>query len=139
MLRLLKYLKPYTSYILISIALLFLQANADLALPDYMSKIVNIGIQQGGVENAVPVAIRKSEMDRLGIFMSPEEKALVLGNYTLSDKNSVDYTALVEKYPVIASESVYIRTEINQAAIDELKSSHGESSSCCLQHGKDSC
>ncbi|HEX7540567.1 MAG TPA: hypothetical protein VF352_00435, partial [Anaerolineales bacterium] len=63
MLRLLKYLKPYTLLILFAIALLFVQANADLALPDYMSKIVNVGIQQGGVENAVPVAVRQTEMN----------------------------------------------------------------------------
>ena len=77
MLRLLQYLKPYLIVILLTIILLFVQANADLALPDYLSKIVNNGIQQGGVENAVPVAIRQSEMDRLLIFISAEEKALI--------------------------------------------------------------
>ncbi len=54
MLRLVKYLKPYLLLILIAIALLFVQANADLALPDYMSKIVNYGIQQGGVVECRP-------------------------------------------------------------------------------------
>ena len=65
MLRLAKYLKPYVLLILMAVVLLFVQANADLALPDYMSNIVNYGIQQGGVVNAVPVAIRQSEMNRL--------------------------------------------------------------------------
>ena len=61
MLRLLKYLKPYLLLILIAIGLLlFVQANSDLALPDYMSKIVNNGIQQNGIESAVPTAIRQS-------------------------------------------------------------------------------
>ena len=120
MLRLLKYLKPYTVLILLSIALLFVQANADLALPDYMSRIVNNGIQQGGIENAVPVAIRKSKMDRLVLFMSPEEKLLVFGSYTLSDTNSLNFPALLEQYPAIASEPIYIRNEISQATIDEL-------------------
>ena len=63
MVRLVKYLKPYTLLIVLAIALLFVQANADLALPDYMSNIVDIGIQQGGVANTVPVAIRQTEMD----------------------------------------------------------------------------
>ncbi|NOQ40052.1 MAG: hypothetical protein GQ562_07010, partial [Anaerolineales bacterium] len=67
--RLSKYLKPYALMILLSITLLFVQANADLALPDYLSRIVNNGIQQNGVENAVPVAIRQSEMEKLLIFM----------------------------------------------------------------------
>ncbi len=99
MLRLARYLKPYIFLILLTIALLFVQANADLALPDYMSKIVNNGIQQGGVENAVPAAIRQSEMDKLVIFMSADNKALVLGDYTLVDKNSSDYDKYVAKYP----------------------------------------
>ncbi len=51
MIRLAKYLKPYLPMILLAIVLLFVQANADLALPDYLSRIVNNGIQQGGVEN----------------------------------------------------------------------------------------
>ena len=61
MLRLAKYLKPYTSMLLAAIVLLFAQANFDLALPDYLSRIVNNGIQQSGrKENAVPIAIRQS-------------------------------------------------------------------------------
>ncbi len=62
MFRLVKYLKPYLWLILIAVALLFVQANADLALPDYLSRIVNNGIQQGGIDTAVPVAIRQTEM-----------------------------------------------------------------------------
>jgi ATP-binding cassette subfamily B multidrug efflux pump len=73
-----KYLKPYTPLILFSITLLFIQANADLALPNYLSRIVNNGIQRGGVEKAVPEVIRQREMDRLFIFMGAEEKARVL-------------------------------------------------------------
>src|SRR5512140_1544751 len=98
MLRLFKYLKPFTLMILITIVLLFIQANADLALPDYMSRIVNNGIQQGGVENALPKAIRQSEMNRLFIFMSPENKTEVLAGYSLVDKNSPDYAKTVETY-----------------------------------------
>ncbi len=120
MLRLLKYLKPYTVLILIAIALLFVQANADLALPDYLSKIVNVGIQQGGVENAVPVAIRKSEMDKLVLFMSADDKLLVLGDYTLVEKNSADYNTLVEKYPTLAEEPVYVLNKIDKTETDKL-------------------
>ena len=76
MFRLAKYLKPFIAIILISVVLLFLQAMANLALPNYMSNIVNVGIQQGGIENAVPEAVRKSQMDKLTIFMD-QEKNLV--------------------------------------------------------------
>ncbi len=106
MLRLLRYLKPYSVLILLTIALLFVQANADLALPDYLSKIVNIGIQQGGIENAVAVAIRQSEMERLLVFMTPEEQELVLSYYTLVDQNSPDYDQYVEIYPTLATEPI---------------------------------
>ena len=61
MLRLLNYLKPYLAHFAIAIVLLFAQAMADLALPDYLSRIVNNGIQQGGVEDAIPLAIRQSQ------------------------------------------------------------------------------
>ncbi len=57
MLKLFRYLKPYLAQILVVILLLFVQANADLALPDYMSRIVDIGIQQEGIENDLPIAI----------------------------------------------------------------------------------
>ena len=63
MIRLAKYLKPFLPLILLSIVLLFVQGMADLSLPDYIAKIVNTGIQQGGIENAVPQAMRQSEME----------------------------------------------------------------------------
>ncbi len=120
MLRLFRYLKPYLLLILFTIALLFIQANADLALPDYMSKIVNNGIQQGGVENAVPAAIRQSEMNKLVIFMSAENKALVLGDYTLVDKNSADYDKYLEQYPALGSEPIYVLKNSTKVEISKL-------------------
>jgi len=120
MLRLTKYLKPYIVLILLAIFLLFIQANADLALPDYLSKIVNYGIQQGGVENAVPQAIRKSEMDKLLIFMSPGDQSLIFSNYTLVDRNSSEYLQYIEVYPALADEAIYVLSEVDQAAIDQL-------------------
>ena len=120
MLRLLKYLKPYTLLIISSIALLFVLANADLALPDYLSKIVNVGIQQGGVENAVPMAIRQSEMDKLFIFMSAEDEALVLENYLLVEPFSPDADQYIQEYPVLAEEPIYVLKDVDQAKIDVL-------------------
>ncbi len=119
--RLAKYLKPYTALLLGAIVLLFAQANFDLALPDYLSRIVNYGIQQSGVENAVPVAIRQSEMDKAVIFMSAEEKEGVLADYTLVDKSSPDYETYVEQYPVLADEPVYVLNEnVDQTEIERL-------------------
>ncbi len=91
MVRLAKYLRPYLLLIVAAVALLFMQANADLSLPNYMSEIVNVGIQQGGVENAVPSAVRQSEMNRLILFLSDADKQRVLGDYTLVDSTAPDY------------------------------------------------
>ena len=111
MLRLAKYLKPYLLLILIAIALLFVQANADLALPDYMANIVNYGIQQGGVVDAVPMAIRQSEMNRVLAFMSTDDQKAVLADYTLVDNSSAEYAADIKLYPVLANEPVYVLKE----------------------------
>jgi ATP-binding cassette subfamily B multidrug efflux pump len=120
MIRLAKYLKPFVLLILLAIVLLFVQANCNLALPDYMSKIVNNGIQQGGVENAVPRAIRQSQMDRLVLFMTAEDKAAVLGDYTLVDENSPDYDSYVKDYPALASEPIYVLNDVDGAEMARL-------------------
>ena len=120
MLKLLRFAKPYGLMLLLSIALLFAQANFDLALPDYLSRIVNTGIQQGGVEDAVPQAIRQSEMDRVTLFMSAADKESVLADYTLIDQNSADYETYVEKYPVLKDQPIYVLNEIDQADMDRI-------------------
>jgi len=120
MLRLKRYLKPYLLLILLTIALLFIQANADLALPDYMSKIVNNGIQQGGVENAVPKAIRQSEMDKIFLFMNADKKTLILGNYSLVDKNSPDNASFVKQFPQLANEPIYVLKTIDKTTTSQL-------------------
>ncbi|MGA9397838.1 MAG: ABC transporter ATP-binding protein [Anaerolineaceae bacterium] len=127
MLRLVKYLKPYTLLILIAVALLFVQANADLALPDYMSKIVNNGIQQGGIENAVPEAIRQSKMDRLFLFMSSAEQSVVKADYVLVDENSPDFVETIKKYPTVASEPIYVLKSVDKAEIARLNPILGKS------------
>ena len=126
MIRILKYLKPYRLLILLTIVLLFVQAFADLALPSYMADIVNIGIQQGGIENAVPVAIRQSSMDKITIFMSPEDKTRVLSDYTLVDQNSPDYATYVELYPTLAQEPVYVLNDIDDEEMAWLNPVMGE-------------
>ena len=120
MLRLAKYLKPFIPLLLIAIVLLFVQAVSDLSLPNYLSKIVNVGIQQGGVENAVATAVRQSEMDRLTLFMTDSDKALVLQHYTLVNKNSPDYSQDVKQYPDLANEPVYVLNSITPAESDQL-------------------
>lgn len=81
MLKIFKHLKGSALVILTIIVLLFLQAFCDLSLPAYTSDIVNIGIQQGGIPDAVPMDIRQSELEKLTRFMSQEDAALVRNDY----------------------------------------------------------
>ena len=71
--------------ILVIILLLFVQAYCDLALPEYTSNIVNIGIQQGGISDAVPEKIRQSELIRLEMFMTAEDADFVKASYTTGE------------------------------------------------------
>ncbi|MCA9933199.1 MAG: ABC transporter ATP-binding protein, partial [Anaerolineales bacterium] len=82
MLRIRRYLKPYLLMFTAAVILLFIQANLDLALPDYLSKIVNTGIQQSGVEDTVPNAMRQSTLDHLVLFMSADDATAVHNAYT---------------------------------------------------------
>lgn len=120
MLRLLKYLKPFIGLIIAAIALLFVQAICDLALPDYMSNIVNVGIQQGGIENSIPQAVRKSKMDKLTLFIFGKDKDTVMSNYVFVDKSSKDYDKYVKEYPVLVSESIYVLKNVSNTEVDKL-------------------
>lgn len=86
MLKVLKNLKKSFWSVVIIVALLCLQAAADLALPDYTSKIVNVGIQAGGIETAVPKVISKENMEILLIFTDKDEE--ILENYTILENVS---------------------------------------------------
>ena len=123
MFRIKRYLKPYLAHLTAAVILLFALANLDLALPDYLSRIVNNGIQQGGVESAVPQAIRESEMDKLTIFMDAADAIDVLSHYTLADSSSAEFDSLVETYPALADQAVYIlNDDVSNKEIDRLES-----------------
>ena len=89
MIKLMKYLKKSAGYVVLIIALLFLQAYCDLSLPDYTSKIVNVGIQQSGIEDSVPEKIRKTSMDNLKLFMDEEDKETIESYYEEDGDNLV--------------------------------------------------
>lgn len=82
MLKMFKRLKSSAGYILLIFALLFLQAYCDLSLPSYTSNIVDVGIQQKGIEDGVPDKIRESSLAMLEIFMDEGEREKVDAAYT---------------------------------------------------------
>lgn len=85
MVKLAKYLKKSLGFVAAILCLLFLQAYCDLALPDYTSKIVNVGIQQKGIEDGVPEKIRGESVENLKLFLSEEQAALLDESYTEED------------------------------------------------------
>lgn len=112
MLKLMKYLKSELRPILVVVVLLFIQAFCDLSLPSYTSNIVNVGIQQGGISYAVPEVIRESKMNELLLFMTDDEKAEVMKQYTL--KSALKEYATQEK--------VYELKKVRESELEKLQS-----------------
>ena len=110
MTKLFKHLKPFVWAIIFIFVLLFAQAMLDLALPGYMANIVNIGIQQDGIANAVPQAVRVTEFSHISIFLTSDQINQIKGDYILLDKQSLsasDYAKYVKTYPQLAYEDIY--------------------------------
>ncbi|NPA93139.1 MAG: ABC transporter ATP-binding protein, partial [Chloroflexi bacterium] len=121
MVRIVKYLKPFVLLVVLAIALLFVQADADLTLPDYMSRIVNVGIQQGGIERAVPEAMRETTMQHLALFIPEQDQKEILAHYRLVEPNTPEAQALQDKYPLVQQEPIYVLKDASPEVIDRLE------------------
>ena len=125
MLKLAKYLKKSIIPILMIFGLLVVQAMCDLALPDYTSKIVDVGIQQGGIENATPKAATKAELDKILLFMNQSEQQTVLQEYRLLERENLsdsEYKNYVEDYPALENEPIYVLDTKDEDTIEKLSS-----------------
>lgn len=108
MLKVLKNLKQSWMSVIVIVLLLVVQAAGDLTLPDYTSKIVNVGIQNGGIEDVSPDVIRKNTMDILLIFTDDDEQ--ILSSYEEISKENLEekeYDKLVKQYPALENETLY--------------------------------
>ena len=132
--RLIKYLKPYTLLIILSITFLFVQANANLALPDYLSRIVNNGIQQNGVENALAAAVRQSEFEKLTLFIGPEDLELVKESYLLVNPGDPEAEEYRADYPILESQAIYVLQELDEDLEEDLNLIMGKSFVAALTH-----
>ncbi len=101
--NLFKYLKKSRFAILLIFGLLVVQAYCDLALPEYTSKMVNVGIQQSGIKEATPTVIRESKLDNLLLFASDKEAKIIKDNYEVLDKTKAN----LEQYPELKNEKIY--------------------------------
>ena len=88
--KLFQFLKPYVAQVLLILCVLVVQAYCDLSLPTYTSDIVNVGIQQSGIDENVPEYISEEEMNRLTLFMSKDDSEYVKDAYEKS-QNSFEF------------------------------------------------
>lgn len=110
MLKLFGYLKRSWIRIVAILLLLGVQAACDLSLPGYTSDIVNVGIQQGGIESATPEVIRASEMERLTLFWTEEEREQIENAYELLNAETLSSDQLSRyqaEYPALETETLY--------------------------------
>ena len=123
MLKVLKNLKKSFWSVVIIILLLIVQAQADLRLPDFTSRIVNVGIQAGGIETAVPKVISKENMEDLLMFSNEDDKILenysLVGNTTSKEQEKVINDYLGKDYE-LKEDTIYVLNDINSEKEDEL-------------------
>ena len=124
MIKLMKYLKKSAGYVVLIIALLFLQAYCDLSLPDYTSRIVNVGIQQNGIEDSVPDKIRKTSMESLKLFMDEKNQEIVDSYYEEDGENLVLKKNISssdrDKLGTLLAEPMMVLTSVSSGS-DEMK------------------
>ena len=138
MIKLARYLKPYLLPLFFAIALLFAQAFCDLNLPNYMSNIVSTGIQQGGIEHASPEAISANGYRFLRVFFSPGDRELLDANYERIPAGGAENTDLLEQYPALAQEDIYVRKDMDSAALEALDQGFGKAAWTFLYYLQDS-
>ncbi len=115
MFKLGRYLKRYWYYIMMIIGLLYLNAQTELALPDYMSKIISVGIQSGGIEDGVVEAIDGITYEHLKLLIDDNDMAIVEGSYTLASTAHKDYPKVDTLYILNDDLSDEAYEKLNQA------------------------
>lgn len=112
--KLFKFLKPHAGAVLAILCVLIVQACCDLSLPSYTSDIVNVGIQQGGIDESVPEAIPKEELDKLLLFVPSDHQDLVKDAYTEDKNNNYDYDGTVYKLKESAEDDKDVMEDLSE-------------------------
>ena len=87
--RIIKLFKNHVLALIVAVGLITISCNADLTLPTYMSEIVDVGIQQGGIASSVPDTIRATSLADLEMFMTEEDEQTVEAAYAPEDADGV--------------------------------------------------
>lgn len=114
--KLFQFLKPYAPRVLLILCVLVVQAYCDLSLPTYTSNIVNVGIQQSGIDEEIPENISEEEMNRLLLFVSEDDRQNIQDAYEKSSE-SFDYDGEV----LTLKDSVKSDNEKLDALTEEMK------------------
>ena len=114
--KLFQFLKPYAPRVLLILCVLVVQAYCDLSLPTYTSNIVNVGIQQSGIDEEIPENISEEEMNRLLLFVSEDDRQDIQDTYEKSSE-SFDYDGEV----LTLKDSVKSDNEKLDALTEEMK------------------
>ena len=114
-----KIFKKYLLALILIIGLLYAQAMCDLALPDYTSKIVNVGIQQNGIELPLYEAVTETKFNNILTLVNQESKDKLLANYELVTTDTTN-EELKEEYPILNTENIYVLKSIDEVTMEEL-------------------
>ena len=122
MTKLIKFLKPFTLLIVLSIVLLYGQAQAELALPDYLSNIVNVGIQNSGIDDAKPEIFIAEDLNRILSLATDEDRTMIMRAYKPIWADDSAYDGYLSKYPFIAGKQIVVfdASEISDVTAFEL-------------------
>lgn len=116
MLKAFRYLKPYWISVVAVIVLVFSQVQAQLALPDHMSKIITYGIQYGGITESIPSAMSEETYNHLQVFMDEESKTILEDNYVQVSRGDTSYT---KKYPLVEKEDIYVLKDHPDSSLED--------------------
>lgn len=116
MLKAFRYLKPYWISVVAVIVLVFSQVQAQLALPDHMSKIITYGIQYGGITESIPSAMSEKTYNHLQVFMDEESKTILEDNYVQVSRGDTSYT---KKYPLVEKEDIYVLKDHPDSSLED--------------------
>lgn len=108
--RIIKYLKHSWRTVLLILLLLVVQAFCDLSLPTYTSNIVDVGIQQSGIDSCIPNTLRRETFEGLAMFMSDEDEQIFRSHYTENSDGILELSKL-EKEEAERLESILLASE----------------------------
>ena len=118
-----KYMKPFLFMALAAIALLFCQTILDLYLPNYMSKIVNVGIVQSGVEVSTPDVVDEASFGKVLMFASEGGARVLSESYEWLDAGKADKD-LMKQYPGLQDKGAYILAETDKTKLMDVKQAY---------------